>query len=125
MSRRRPEDDFDDDLRQIEAQLRLLTLRLTAAREREALRRRTVAAIPVTADPIDPIFEAGDRVSFTTFGFGQFQGTVDHTTIKRVHIRQDGSSATDPLRQRARHNVVLIAKHVRANPTNPAHVPSA
>jgi hypothetical protein len=97
MSRRRSSNTFEEDLQELQDELRLFTLLLREVREREALR--------LSPTTIPRGIEVDDRVSFRIFGTGEVRGVVVSKTAKRVCIRQDGTTATY---QRAPHNVTRL-----------------
>jgi uncharacterized Fe-S cluster-containing radical SAM superfamily enzyme len=90
---RRP---LEKELRDIEIELRRLTLRVSEARQLEARRQ---------SQPREPV--VGDRVRIRIVGTGQVDGTVVGITKQRVKVRPNGT--TDVV-LRAPKNVVLITE---------------
>jgi hypothetical protein len=96
-----------DELAEIEAQLRALTIRVTqlrAERHRAALEGRRNEPVP----PHRPL-RVGDRVRFRIQGTIQVTGHIERITTAYVHIRTPGQPA---LIRRAPQNVTYIPNHV-------------
>ena len=83
MNRRGPRGSLEENLRDIEAELRRLTLRVSEARQLEAHRR---------SQPWEP--SVGDRVRIRIPGTGQVEGTVVGITARRIRVKPDGTNAT-------------------------------
>lgn len=106
----------DDELREIEAELRRLSLRVTAIVNDRANSTtpsgRPAATAPRTANAPRTLV-VGDRVRFKVKGEGLVDGTVVGRTTHRVRIQRDGSTATA---LRAPANVILVDSSGRSLP---------
>jgi hypothetical protein len=106
--------DFEEEIKQMENELRLLSLRLAVVRGKQVLStlHRTNNSDPDESDgpladrhDVHAGIKKGDQVLFRIVGKGIVQGVVTKKTKHRLQIQPDGSTTT---LVRAPHNVTFL-----------------
>jgi hypothetical protein len=102
-------EDFEEEIKQIEREFRLLSFRLAMVKKRKGFSElhRTVNSDRVDYHhDVRSGIQNGDRVSFRIVGAGIVQGVVTKKTAHRLRIQPDGANTT---LVRAPHNVTLLS----------------